>query len=322
MLKGYVQAEKGIKVSDAKLRRWMPYISQQGHSSRQTGAQERRNPSIYSARYFGHKLHYDQNEKLVHYGVTYVMARDGFSGKIIGGAVMPVKNNHLIYDIYCTAVLEYGMWDQIRVDHGREFYLILFIQEHLRLGRGDSQIAPYVQTTSTNNHVIERMWVELNQRVTYPVKTVVTAMDNQGHIDMNDTSTKYSVSAVLLQVCEVGMKRFIAAWNSHSIPKRGVPNRIQEQGYNTGNIHPVEVPDVSTAVEMYTDQGGTLTDPTTFGIDPLRDNSSLIEERQDRWSSECGMPVEDIFSNLVSGNSVPLENAITSFITITEQLSQ
>ena len=39
----------------------------------------------------------DQNEKLVHYGVTYVMARDGYSGKLVGAAVMPRKNNELIY---------------------------------------------------------------------------------------------------------------------------------------------------------------------------------------------------------------------------------
>ena len=70
-----------MRVSDAKLRRWMPYASQQGYTSRQNGAQERRNPAAYVARYFGHKLHFDQNEKLVNYGVTYVMARDGYSGK-------------------------------------------------------------------------------------------------------------------------------------------------------------------------------------------------------------------------------------------------
>ena len=40
------------------------------------------NPVQYAALYFGHKLHIDQNEKLKMYGVTHVVARDGFSGKI------------------------------------------------------------------------------------------------------------------------------------------------------------------------------------------------------------------------------------------------
>lgn len=105
--------------------------------------------------------------------------------------------------IVTFAVLEYGLWDQNRVDHGCEFYLTLFMQENLRLaGCGDPQIAPYVQTASTNNHIIERMWVELNKRVTYPVKRVVTSMDNEGDIYMDDPTTKFSVSTVLLQVCE------------------------------------------------------------------------------------------------------------------------
>lgn len=67
------------------------------------------------------------------YGLTYVIARDGYSGKIVGAATMSVKNNLVIYDkVYLAAVIEYGLWDQLRVDHGREFYLMLFIQEKLR----------------------------------------------------------------------------------------------------------------------------------------------------------------------------------------------
>ena len=97
-------------------------------------------------------MHLDQNEKLIHFGVTYVIARDGFSGKIVGAAVMPRKNNLVIYDeVYRAAILEFGMWDQVRVDHGREFYLTLYIHEKLRAGRGDPNVAPYVQTTSTCN---------------------------------------------------------------------------------------------------------------------------------------------------------------------------
>ncbi|KAI4832319.1 hypothetical protein KUCAC02_015291 [Chaenocephalus aceratus] len=68
----------------------------------------------------GHKLHIDQNEKLVMYGVTHVLAVDGFSSNIVSHSSMPVKNNLTIYqEVYQSAVLRYGMWDQIRVDHGK-----------------------------------------------------------------------------------------------------------------------------------------------------------------------------------------------------------
>ena len=59
------------------------------------------NPVPYYAQYFGHKMHLDQNEKLVAYGVTHVAASDGCNGKILGIVTMPVKNNLCIYgDLY------------------------------------------------------------------------------------------------------------------------------------------------------------------------------------------------------------------------------
>ena len=107
------------------------------------------------------------------------MARDGYSGKIIAATVMPLKNNERIYEnIYKVAAIEYGLWDQLRVDHGKEFYLSLYVHEELRKGRGDPTIPPYVQTTSTCNHKIERIWVELNVRVTYPIKRIIKSMDD------------------------------------------------------------------------------------------------------------------------------------------------
>ena len=119
MLKGCLSS-KGISTSERKLKNVLPRISPQWHMARQQNSHERSNPSIYIANYFGHKLHIDQNEKLVNYGVTYVLARDGYSGKIVGAAIMPQKNNEIIYeDVYRDCVLRYGLWDEIRVDHGR-----------------------------------------------------------------------------------------------------------------------------------------------------------------------------------------------------------
>ena len=259
----------------------------------------------------------DQNEKLVNYGVTYVMARDGYSGKIVGAAVMPKKNNELIFtNVYRAAINEYGLWNQLRVDHGKEFYLSLYIQERLRVGRGDATIPPYIQTTSTCNHIIERIWVELNQRVTYPVKRV---MDDQRLINMDCPITRFCVSTVLCQVCEVGMWRMIRAWNHHSIPHRGIPNELQSQAFNTAAIQPVEVPLANDAVTLYRDQGGHLRDPVEFGSDPLN-NKDLCRERMERWRSVCEMDTEELFSAVISGNDTILENAVINFIQITSDL--
>ena len=52
----------------------------------------------YHAEYHGHKLHLDQNEKLAMFGVTHVIAVDGYSNFIVGHCTMPVKNNLTIYE--------------------------------------------------------------------------------------------------------------------------------------------------------------------------------------------------------------------------------
>ena len=46
-------------------------------------------------------------------------------------------------------MLQYGLWHQLRVDHGREFYLCLFVQSEMRNNYGPSDIEPFRQTPST-----------------------------------------------------------------------------------------------------------------------------------------------------------------------------
>ena len=48
------------------------------------------NPKFYKAVFFGRKLHVDQNDKLVMYGVTHAEARDGYSRMILGYTKMAI----------------------------------------------------------------------------------------------------------------------------------------------------------------------------------------------------------------------------------------
>ena len=47
-----------------------------------------------------------------------------------------------------NALLAYGIFHQIRVDFGREFYLVLGMQEYFQELRSRTDIAPYRQTQS------------------------------------------------------------------------------------------------------------------------------------------------------------------------------
>ena len=148
---------------------------------------------------------------------------------------------------YRKAVCRYGLWDQVRVDHGREFYLLLFIQEHLRKQYGARHILPYVQSRSVEvgqgfiscrlgkrcmprsgimnhatlcyfqNSVIERIWPEVNHRVNYTLKRKVIEMEEDGQINLDHPHTKFCVSHILVNVSGYGLKFFVEAWNLHHI---------------------------------------------------------------------------------------------------------
>lgn len=45
-------------------------------------------------------------------------------------------------------LLQYGVWDQVRVDQGKEWTLMLFAQELLAHLRINTNRAPHLQTTS------------------------------------------------------------------------------------------------------------------------------------------------------------------------------
>ena len=89
---------KAFKMGGKKVGKALREINPDAQARRQQNAGRPLNPKIYNASYFGHKLHFDQNEKLRMFGAVHVCARDGFSGVIIGCPTIPVKNNIVIYE--------------------------------------------------------------------------------------------------------------------------------------------------------------------------------------------------------------------------------
>ena len=84
-------ASQGIKIPEVRVGEALKSVRPDYHQSRVVGASGSLNPQPYKAEYFGEKLHIDQNEKLVMYGVTHICAIDGYSGKIVGFICLPVK---------------------------------------------------------------------------------------------------------------------------------------------------------------------------------------------------------------------------------------
>lgn len=70
------------------------------------------------------------------------------------------------------------------------------------------------------NVTVERIWPEVNHRVNYPLKEKVIKMEEHGQINMDDRTTKFCVSFILVNVAGYGLKVFVQAWNSHPISGR------------------------------------------------------------------------------------------------------
>ena len=76
-------ASQGIHASQARLATAMQLLAPIQYAARRRNTQRMLNPFPYCASYYGEKLHLDQNEKCVMFGVTHVLAIDGDSRKIV-----------------------------------------------------------------------------------------------------------------------------------------------------------------------------------------------------------------------------------------------
>ena len=94
---GHLRSQ-GLKFGERQIGDALRRINAPANARRRQNAGRSFNPRTYNADYFGHKIHFDQNEKLGMYGVVHVCARDGFSGLIVKFATMSRKNNFVIYD--------------------------------------------------------------------------------------------------------------------------------------------------------------------------------------------------------------------------------
>ncbi|XP_028413701.1 uncharacterized protein LOC114536555 [Dendronephthya gigantea] len=285
MMKGYLDSKCGFSLaSEQRVRNSLARVSPLYQQQRNARTERLTNPHPYIAEYFGHKLHLDQNEKIAMFGVTHVCAIDGYSRFITAFSCMPVKNNVVIYDMFRNIILNEGLFDQIRVDHGMEFVLLLYVQEMLAEFRTNQGRDPHRQTESKKNLVIERFWVEVNARVNYPIKSALRQMEERNLIDMELENVKHSVSSVSLKVAFVGMEKAVRSWNHHAIPGVGRPIDLRNNNNRVAKVPLNMIPTCEEAVARYENDGGKITRFPAFGQDPLFTNPHLQNEREEQFN--------------------------------------
>eukprot|EP00111_Clytia_hemisphaerica_P017968 TCONS_00053190-protein len=318
-----LQVTRGA-VSQRRIARSLQRVDPVAYDARRRDVLERTNPIPYYAPYFGYKVHMDQNEKIAQrYGCTHVVLIDGCSRMVCGFASMEVKNPILIYEfVFRPAIQRYGLWDQLRVDHGTEFFLCLFIQDLLKNHRVNQHRVPWRQTTSTENYVVERFWPEVNSRVNYPLKRALNQLAEM-HYDLTDPLSKFCISWVTLFVVKDSAQHLVNSWNHHRVPGSlgcvPVENMIETQ--NTAQLPEIHIPTTAEAVRMYLERGGQLNHNPAFGVDPLLGTDHLYESRNEMFHQLKMFSADQVFSDVLRGDYHSLKSLIDLFVYLTSYLN-
>ena len=93
MMTGFIRKEFGLSVGQNQVGNALATVCPRNRQQRR----KETFPVPYRANCFGHKMNFDQNEKLLMYGVTHVIAIDGYS-RFITIYTMLVKRNVVIYE--------------------------------------------------------------------------------------------------------------------------------------------------------------------------------------------------------------------------------
>ncbi len=323
-MQGSINARLGITsgaVSQRRVTRALRRVAPVQQDERRRDARDRTNPIPYYNPYFGFKVHMDQNEKIGQsFGCTHVAMRDGHSRMIVGYLSMEVKNPILIYQfLFRPVIMKFGLFDQLRVDHGTEFVLCNFVQALLSPYRFNQTRLPVRRTPSTKNYIIERFWPELNSRVNYPVKRAMIAVSINGNYDMDDQIIRFVFSYLSMYVVQDAATHLIDSYNHHRVPgpNGGIPIEKMEATRCTVQLDNWYVPTTEEAVLMYEAKGGHLSRSSEFGFDPLPTHKY---DRRDNIFSSRQPSGSDIFSDIVHGRYDRLQLAFECFYNLTTTL--
>lgn len=82
---------------------------------------------------------------------------------------------------------------------------------------------------------------------------------------------------------------------------RGIPDILMMRNNKTQRIDMSVLPSADLAVQMYTNAGGSLTNPDSFGSDPICHCPNKVDIRQTTFNEKFPS-FPDIFHEVVNGN--------------------
>lgn len=101
--------------------------------------------------------------------------------------------------------------------------------------------------------------------------------------------------------------------------KRGVPNIIMNLDNRAKHIDPDLLPSAAVAIEQYRTNGGNISDPCSFGSDPIGSNTSKKDIRYHSFTSHYSF--NTLFCEVSNGCGSSFSSGLRFFIDVTYRLA-
>src|SRR6266498_1641698 len=101
----------------------------------------------------------------------------------------------------------------MHIDRGSENVLISFVQTLLAPLRQGQHRLPVTWTSSVHNTVVERVWVEVNMRVTGPLKMALLEMIFEEEVEINNPLHLYCISTITLKLANLRIQNMLTSFH-------------------------------------------------------------------------------------------------------------
>eukprot|EP00064_Thunnus_orientalis_P001385 superscaffoldBa00000094_g1388 len=105
-------------------------------------------------------------------------------------------------------------------------------------------------TIYQENHTVERMWPEVNNRVNYPVKGALIHLVDRKELNLEDNMTQCCLSTLTCQIAQIGLDWMVQTWNAHSSQGKGITSQLALGGCSK-KLPADPLPEAAEAADCY-----------------------------------------------------------------------